>query len=400
MSESHPIASAPAGKPTKPNKPYSDFPLTAHPAGVWCKKIKGKLHYFGPWDDPDGALKKYLDQRDDLHAGRTPRLDIGGVTVKDVCNHFLNAKQARVDSGELSPRTFAEYKETCDLLVKRFGKQRLAADLAAADFAALRVKMTEQWGPVRVGNAIQRVRSAFKHAFEAGLIDRPVRFGPDFKRPSKKTLRIHRAQQGAKLFTADEIRRLIDAAGQPLKAMLLLGINCGFGNSDCGNLPLSALDLDAGWLDFPRPKTGMPRRCLLWPETVAAIREAMDARPKPKNEEQVGLAFITKYGLSWAKDTPDGPVTKETKKLLKRLGINGRHRLGFYTLRHTFRTIADEAKDQPAADYIMGHEVAQMSSVYRETISDARLKAVTDHVRGWLYSPPKPSGEAGKTDLG
>jgi hypothetical protein len=48
--------------------------------------------------------------------------------------------------------------------------------------------------------------------------------------------------------------------------------------------------------------------------------------------------------------------------------------------------VADEAKDQPAADYIMGHEVPHMSSVYRETISDARLKAVTDHVRTWLYT--------------
>jgi hypothetical protein len=29
-----------------------------------------------------------------------------------------------------------------------------------------------------------------------------------------------------------------------------------------------------------------------------------------------------------------------------------------------------------------------MSSVYRETISDARLKAVADHVRAWLFTPP------------
>jgi hypothetical protein len=34
----------------------------------------------------------------------------------------------------------------------------------------------------------------------------------------------------------------------------------------------------------------------------------------------------------------------------------------------------------------MGHEVPHMSSVYRETISDERLRAVTDHVRAWLFS--------------
>jgi hypothetical protein len=35
----------------------------------------------------------------------------------------------------------------------------------------------------------------------------------------------------------------------------------------------------------------------------------------------------------------------------------------------------------PAVDFIMGHEVPHMSAVYRETISDDRLRAVADHVR-------------------
>jgi hypothetical protein len=38
-------------------KPYPDFPLTAHPAGQLCKKIRGKLYYFGHMDDSDGALE-------------------------------------------------------------------------------------------------------------------------------------------------------------------------------------------------------------------------------------------------------------------------------------------------------------------------------------------------------
>jgi integrase len=112
--------------------------------------------------------------------------------------------------------------------------------------------------------------------------------------------------------------------------------------------------------------------------------------------------FVTKYGQPSAKLLAYNTLAKETRKLLNALGINGRQGLGFYTLRHTFRTVADEAKAQPAADNIMGHEVSHKSSVYRETISDERLKAVTDHVRSWLWPPSeeKPSEEKRPTRRG
>src|SRR5688500_15109506 len=124
MTEPHstaPPGPAP-GKPAKPAKPYPEFPLTAHPAGYWCKKVRGKIHYFGPWGDPDGALAKYLEQKDDLHAGKKPRPDADALTVKDLANAFLNAKKDLVDSRELSPRTWAGYKEACDEAVAAFGK--------------------------------------------------------------------------------------------------------------------------------------------------------------------------------------------------------------------------------------------------------------------------------------
>ena len=181
-------------------------------------------------------------------------------------------------------------------------------------------------------------------------------------------------------------------AGPALKAMILLGVNCGFGNADCGHLPRSAVDLEGGFIDFPRPKTGIPRRCPLWPETVNAIREALDVRPSPRDPADADLVFVTKYGGSWAKDDDPAAITKEMRKLLNAMGIKGRR--NFYTLRHTFRTVADEARDQPAADYIMGHESPHMSTHYRETISDARLRAVTDHVRAWLFGKPAASEPA------
>jgi integrase len=368
----------------KPEKPYPEFPLFAHAARQWAKKIRGRTHYFGPWEDPDGALAKYNEQKDDLHAGKTPKQKTDGITVKQLCNRFLDAKQALVDSHELSPRTLTGYREMCAEVIPAFGWSRLVSDLDPADFAKLRNKMTKKWGPHRLGTTIQCVRCLFKFAYDAGLITAPVRFGPGFKRPSKKTLRLHRAAQGPKLFTAAEIRDLLDRAGPAMRAMILLGINCGFGNNDCGTIPLSAVNLETGWIDFPRPKTGIARRCALWPETTEAIRQAIAKRPEPKNTEDAGLVFITKYGESWSKDIADSPITKEMRKLLDAAGYNG-HRC-FYALRHSFRTVADAAKDQPAADFIMGHEAPHMSSHYREAIDDARLQAIADHVRTWLFA--------------
>lgn len=54
------------------------------------------------------ALQEYQKVADDLHAGRTPRSWHEDLTVAELCNHFLTAKLRQ--AGELSPRTFADYK--------------------------------------------------------------------------------------------------------------------------------------------------------------------------------------------------------------------------------------------------------------------------------------------------
>jgi hypothetical protein len=113
---------------------------------VWAKKIRGKLHYFGPWNDPDGALNKYLAEKDALHSGRKPRPDAEALTVKQLVNKFLNAKTASVEQGRLSQLTWGDYKTATDEMVAEFGKQRLVSDLRPEDFAALRKRMAKKWG--------------------------------------------------------------------------------------------------------------------------------------------------------------------------------------------------------------------------------------------------------------
>ena len=374
-------------------KPYDGFPLSYHPpSGRLYKVIRQRRHYFGYAADWQSALEKYQRERDDLHSGRTPRAVTNGLTVRDLVNHFLTAKRHQLDTAEITARTFADYHSTCGRIVGVFGKQRLVDDLAADDFQKLRESIAKTNGPVSLGNEVQRVRVVFKYAYDASLIDKPIRYGPTFKRPSSKVLWKARQEKGQRMFEAADIRRMVENAGIQLRAMILLGINCGFGNHDVGTLPKIALDLDGGWVDFPRPKTAVDRRCPLWPETVAALREAIAQRPTPKDEANNGMVFLTKYGHQWSTDSKSNPISAECRKLLKSLDLY-RPGLGFYALRHTFETVGGGAKDQVATSAIMGHADRSVGAVYRERIEDDRLRAVVNHVRQWLFELDDPVGD-------
>ena len=297
------------------------------------------------------------------------------------------------DSGERSGRTWENHHGTCERLLSALDKGRLVADIVPADFKAYRTQIAKTWGPVSIGAEITRVCGPFKFAYGAGLLDKPLRFGLGFTRPSAKTSRLARHAKGENMLEAPQLRILLDGAGSTLRAMMMLRLNCGFGNSNVGTIPLPALDLSSGWVDYPRPKTGIARRCPLWPETITALRTAIAARPTPKNPSDARLVFLTAYGRSWSKEATWNPVTSEFAKLLKRQGFH-RPSLGFYTLRHVFETIGSEAKDQIGVNAIMGHADASMAGRYRERISDERLKAVTDHVRAWLFPSAAKKKEA------
>jgi integrase len=396
----------------KPQKPIRStihhdlpFPLTVHPAGYFSKKIRGRVRYYGSWKDgPEAAERNYEARKADHEAGREAAIDkphADGFTVMGLLNDYRAHKKRAMERGDITERTYADVVRDCDFLFANLDKNRLVEDLGPRDFSKLLDVLLQQKRTGKdkslmvLGNHIGRIKSVFRYADKEGLIITPVRFGTDFSKPKAKGVERQKRDrieairdEGAEpTFTAEEVRRMlgmppwVPAAGDQLAAMILLGINCGLGNSDCAKLRLSHLDLERGWLDYPRPKTEKPRRAKLWPETVSAIKCWLAQRPEPTDPKNAKLVFLTKFGHAW--DKSQASVSHEMRKLLDRLHIN--HSRSFYTLRATFRTEAGRAADAEASYYAMGHALPGMGQNYVKYVHDDRLEKVAAVVHDWFW---------------
>lgn len=379
-------------------KPYPDYPLTPHPCGSWCKRINGRLHYFGPLNDPQAALREFLEQRDDLYAGRNPNRIKGNVTLGNALDHFLTSKKLALEAGEITPRTYWELDRTCERIADALGPRTPLAAIGPTELARLRlclgngfkrdkeseVKIKTRLSPTTIKGELTRARMFFLYCNEL-VAEKPIAYRKPLRSPSRRDLRRIVNERGPRDFTAQQIKSLLKGASVQLRAMIYLGINCGFGNSDCGTLPLSKLDLKNGWHDYWRPKTQNPRRCPLWPETIKAIKAALAVRPNAKAPDCADYVFLTREGNRWSKDDGWNAISTEFRKLLKDNGLY-RAGMGFYSLRRTFETVATDAGHQVAVDFIMGHCPAanDMPAVYRQRISDDALRQVTDYVRKWF----------------
>ena len=360
----------------KPEKPYTDFPLFPHATKRWAKKIKGRLHYFGHWSDWKAALERFQYENDYLQLGKTPPpQNVDALTVGDLVNWFLVNRKSKVVSGELSQRTWYDYKRTGEFLIESIGRHITVESLTAKDFAKVREKLSNRLGLVALGNEIGRCRVFFNFAFKNDMIDRPVRMGLSFQKPSKKSVKKEKQTKPAKVFCIEELATIFKAANLQMRCFMLLALNGGLGPSDIGQMESS--HIQAGWIRYPRPKTLVDREFPLWKETVKAIE---DIRQTAYDSQ---LVFITSHGQSWYKDAADSPITKEFVKLLKECKLHEKQR-GFYALRHTFRTVADGCRDQVAINHIMGHSDSSMAANYRHGIEPERLQAVVDHVHNWL----------------
>lgn len=358
----------------KPDKPYPEFPLYAHASGKWAKKVEGRIVYFGRWEDPDGALLAFQESQKPKSIGNIPL----GLSVFNACNLFLSAKKKGVSEKTLSERSYQDYKRTLQRFSKVIGHDRILENLQPKDFLDYKTKFAATNNPVSVGNEVTRIKSCLKWLTKSKHC-KEIEVGPDFRKPSALAARRHKREMGLKLFEPSQIQAILDESGLRMRAMILLGINCGYHNSDIETLELKSVRvaIKTGLIEHTREKTEVERGCPLWPESIEALKDWIDRRPSTKSN----LAFVLVDGRPLS--TTNADVAKRFRAVRDMAGIGEG---GFSWLRKTFATYASECGDQVAVNFIMGHVDQTTPGIYRQLVRDKRLQKVVDTVRNWLFN--------------
>jgi integrase len=389
--------------------------------GYWCKTIGRRKVGFGP--DLELARRRLAEHVSAVAIGADTTLTYSTITLDDVYSEYIDHQHARAKAGEIQPRQFGDTRRFADhfLAFMRDRPGFLVCRIGPRDFGAYMDRLRQKFAPESVNKRVRAVRDMLTFAADEDLLEHAVKFGQRFRPIGGQEWQQTAAGAKAKKkpYTPEQCRRLIAAAPQPLKTMILLALNCAFGPTDCALLPIDRLHLklerDAagrpvvarGYHDFPRPKNkAVERRAPLWKLTVLALDQWLRMRAhrvavKKKRgrrlgDECGGLVFFTLHGRPFVRVKvieTDGRIDEvlaqdslnpEFAKLCKRLKLPA----GFYRLKHTACTWMGRANAPYAECRIRGHHLPGMSRRYVHEVESRLLRRVVRCVYKRLTRKP------------
>jgi len=355
------------------------FPLTLHTTGQYCKKIQGKMYYFG--SDKKQALERYLDQATYLHGGRNliQKASSGNMTLKELCTLYLQYQQSKVKANDLSAKHHNDQISSLRKCVSFLGHDRKIKNISTLDLQRYKRKLQGDYRSVcRLNLHISIMKAMFHWARKNDILENI----PNIDAISRGKV----VYQEKFTFSSEHINKLLSVADIKMRAMIWLGLNCGFGCTDCAQLKWRDLDFANNRVRLARNKTGIPRNLPLWPETIQALK---------KMSKSGELVFYTSKGHPWirtliiadvngqVKYAVVNSITPKFSKLLKKAKIQAPKGTGFYTLRRTAATVAARSGDPFAVQRLLGHADLQMATRYVQDVS-AQTDRVIENSRQYV----------------
>ncbi|MHC4114684.1 MAG: tyrosine-type recombinase/integrase [Planctomycetota bacterium] len=351
---------------TPKRKTRSDkFPLTLHPTGQYCKKIKGKIHYFG--SNKQKALQKYLDQATWLHGTQKDmqKLKDENMTLKQLCDMYLKYQHSKLQASNLTANHYNEQVGSLKKLMVFLDQNITINKISTMDLQNYKRKIQKSHVSIsRLNLHISIMKALFHWARKNDILEHI----PNIDAVSREKI-VHNEKF---IFNHEQIGKLLNTADAKMKAMIWLGLNCGFGCTDCSDLKWTDLDLVNARVKLPRKKTGILRDLPLWPETIEALKKV------PKTGV---LVFYTSRKNSFVhtivktdsngnrKYSTQNTITTKFSRLIKKSRLKVPNGTGFYTLRRTAATIAAQSGDPFAVQRLLGHADLQMATRYVQDVS-------------------------------
>ena len=132
-------------KPRKRKTRSDKFPLTRHPTGQYCKKVHGKMYYFG--SDKQEALQRYIDQAVYLHGSNynSYRPVNDSMTLKQLCDMFLKYQFSKVKANGITAQHYNDQASSLNKFMAFLGQGCRIKDISTLDLQNYKRKLQKQY---------------------------------------------------------------------------------------------------------------------------------------------------------------------------------------------------------------------------------------------------------------
>ena len=301
------------------------------------------------------AAKKYINEILERTTGEA----IHNYATKDWLNEWYSGKK-----GVSTVRTLLKYRQIVDEFIKHLGirAELTLSTITPGDIRSFRDSLTKTGhSPATVNGAMKILSTPFNAAMRLGYITINPVVGVEALRDEADTEK--------DVFTTEQVGKLIDAATDDWKGVILMAYFTGLRLRDVIDLKWECFDFDNNLLRVKTGKTGAIVVLPLHPEITAWLK---------KQTRGIGKAAVFP-SLSGKSGGGKSGLSMAFKRIMEKAKIKGRtlrHRekdsagrtqssLSFHSLRHSFNSaMANAGVSQEIRQKLTGHSSAKMNTKY------------------------------------
>ena len=245
--------------------------------------------------------------------------------------------------------------------LKRFFEGKALAAIGPADIEAFKAKRRSEVSDSTTNRELAFLKTLFNLAVAWGKLEQS---------PAAKVKKFREPASRERILTADETKRLLEAAGPELRPVLVVALGTGMRRGEILALKWTDVDLVRGLISVTTSKSGKGRKVPM----SGAVAAALGALPR--RGEHV---FHNPETGTHVKDVKTGfhaacARAKKNPGDKKDPGITG---VRFHDLRHTFASRALElGADIMTVSRILGHSSIMMTAKYLHPTGESMRLAV------------------------